>query len=239
MRWLELTAATPPENLALDEALLVEAETGKIRGEVLRIWEPAQTFVVLGRSSRRADEVDLDACRRSGVAVYRRCSGGSTVLVGPGCLMYSLVLNCDAQPALRGVAAAHEHVLARMLAALRPLQPGIAAAGTSDLVLGERKFSGNSLRCLRDHILYHGTILYDLPLDLIGRCLRWPARQPEYRRGRVHRDFLANLPLGREQIRDVLRTAWQAEEPMADWPQAATLRLAREKYSTPQWNEKL
>ena len=49
-------------------------------------------MVVIGRSSRTADEVDLEYCRAEGIPVLRRCSGGAAVVVGPGCLMYSVVL---------------------------------------------------------------------------------------------------------------------------------------------------
>jgi lipoate-protein ligase A len=238
MKWLDLTLPTAAENLALDEALLLEAEAGG-GGEVLRVWEPSETFVVLGRSSRRADEVQLDVCRRQGIGVYRRASGGAAVLTGPGCLMYAVVLRCDAQPAMAGVSLAHEYVLSRNLAALRPHCPQVAAAGTSDLALGGRKFSGNSLRCLRDHVLYHGTILYDFRLEQIGECLRLPPRQPAYRAARGHGDFVTNLPLGREQIEGAFRTAWQADEPLLDWPRERTRRLAEEKYSMAEWNEKL
>src|SRR5262245_15579547 len=145
MKWLDLTLPTAAENLALDEALLIDAEAGG-GGEVLRVWEPRETFVVLGRSSRRAAEARLDACRRQGIGVYRRVSGGAAVLAGPGCLMYAVVLRCAGQAALAGVSLAHQHVLSHNLAALRPLSSEVAAAGTSDLALGDRKFSGNSLR---------------------------------------------------------------------------------------------
>jgi lipoate-protein ligase A len=240
MKWLELTLPTAAENLALDEALLIEAEAAGSEGdEVFRVWEPQETFVVLGRSSRRADEVRLDFCHRQGIGVYRRASGGSAVLAGPGCLMYAVVLGPEVQPALAGVAQAHEYVLSRNLAALRPHCPQVAAAGTSDLALGGRKFSGNSLRCLRDHVLYHGTILYDFPLEQIDRCLRMPSRQPAYRAAREHADFLVNLPLGRQQILAALRSTWQAAEPLADWPRQSTRLLALEKYATAAWNEKL
>ena len=64
MRLLDLTLETPAENLALDEALLDAAESDTGPGEVLRLWESPREFVVLGTSSRAADEVNIDACRR-------------------------------------------------------------------------------------------------------------------------------------------------------------------------------
>jgi len=66
--------------------------------------------------------------------------------------------------------------------------------GTSDLAVAERKFSGNSSRVKRGHLLYHGTLLYDFPLGLISDCLRTPPRQPHYRERRSHGEFVNNIP---------------------------------------------
>src|SRR5687768_2813634 len=76
MLFLDLTLDSPAENLALDEALLLEAEDAAESREVLRLWEPRQTFAVLGSSSRYHDEVDIALCRAEGVHVLRRPSGG-------------------------------------------------------------------------------------------------------------------------------------------------------------------
>ena len=57
MRYLELTLPSIAENLALDEALLDEAQASDTQAETLRIWQAHSPFVVLGRSSRFADEV--------------------------------------------------------------------------------------------------------------------------------------------------------------------------------------
>src|SRR5207253_822560 len=80
---LDVTLPSVAENLALDEAMLIEADEG--RGEpVLRFWEPRDYAVVLGASRRLGDDVLSDACRADGVPIVRRSSGGGSVVVGPG-----------------------------------------------------------------------------------------------------------------------------------------------------------
>lgn len=236
MRLLDLTLPTPAQNLALDEALLEQAEQRGDAYQVLRLWEPLRPMVVLGRSSRPEAEVHLEVCRDLGIPVLRRPSGGTAIVTGPGCLMYALVLYRNAHPALRMVEQAHRFVLDRLANAFRPLVSSVCRRGISDLAMGETKFSGNSLRCKRQYLLYHGTILYDFPLELIDRCLAVPERQPEYRRGRPHLSFLGNLPLSAGEIRSILISAWSANEPYPDWPQGLTAQLAREKYTRPEWN---
>ena len=237
MRFLDLTLPTAAENLALDEALLDEAEAAGAPLETLRLWESPQPLVVVGRSSRIDAEVCVDACRASGIPILRRVSGGAAVVAGPGCLMYALVFSYRLRPHLRVLSQAHRYVLGTLAAALAPLAPGVEYRGTSDLALGVRKFSGNSARCRRDHFLYHGTLLYDFPLDLIDRCLAMPPRMPDYRAGRPHGGFVVNLPLAVETIRQSLAAACDAREPCADWPAARTDRLVAEKYSRTEWND--
>ena len=83
MRYLDLTLPTPAENLALDEALLEEAESAARPTETLRIWEPSEPMVVVGRSSQAGVEVRLDRCCELGIPVLRRTSGGAAIVTGP------------------------------------------------------------------------------------------------------------------------------------------------------------
>jgi lipoate-protein ligase A len=236
MRFLDLIFDSPAENLALEEALLDEAEAAGEPRETLRLWEPAAPLVVVGRSSKIAQEVRCDACQRDGVPVLRRASGGAAVVSGPGCLMYALVLSYELRPVLRAVDDAHRHVLGILAGALRPHVAGVRCQGISDLVLGDRKFSGNSVRCKRSHLLYHGTMLYDFPLEWIERYLCMPPRQPAYRQQRGHEAFVVNLPLDRAALREALSGAFQATEPCAEWPAERVADLVAQRYGRPEWN---
>jgi lipoate-protein ligase A len=237
MRLLDLTLPTPEENLALDEALLDEAEAADSPGEVLRFWESPRPFVVLGRSSQAEQEVNLDYCRAHDIPVLRRTSGGAAVLVGPGSLMYALVLSYDARPELRMLDVAHRFVRGTMVQALRPLVPEIVHRGTSDLAIGDRKCSGNSLRCKRRNFVYHGTLLYACDLALVEQCLAMPPRQPEYRQGRPHGAFVGNLPVPADALRRALIAAWQARTTDFEYPRERVRRLVATRYSQDGWNQ--
>ena len=181
MKLLDLTLPTAAENVALDEALLEQAEAGD-GSEILRFWEPDEPLVVIGRSSRISLEVNRQACQRDQVPVIRRTSGGLAIVGGPGCLMYGVVLDMEKRPELRSIDQAHCFVLKRVLAAIREHKIDAVCQGHSDLTLDNLKFSGNSLRMRRRFLLYHGTLLYDFPLDLISRYLNtfiiWITLQP-------------------------------------------------------------
>lgn len=241
MKYLNCTLGTVAENLALDEALLetvdsVDRSAGEGASELLRLWQAESVFVVLGRSSKVAEEVDLSVADSLPVPIYRRISGGTTIVAAPGCAFYSLLIDLERRPHLRMLDAAHEFVMSGLCASLRPLQPQIAWTGTCDLVIGNLKVGGNSLRIGRRWMLYHGTLLLDMNLHWIGRLLRYPPREPEYRAGRSHLEFVTNLGVDMANVETKLREYWQAVEPLEGLPEGLIQRLVDERYSKSEWN---
>ena len=215
MKYLDQTLATPAENITHDEQLLDAAERGD-GGEVLRVWEAPQPFVVVGYGNQIETEVNLAACAARGIPVLRRCSGGGTVVQGPGCLSYALILNIAANAELRNVTAANRFIMERNRATIeaevRSQKPEarIEVQGHTDLTREGIKFSGNAQRRRRRFILFHGTFLLDFNLALISELLPLPSRQPCYRKSRPHEKFLANLDLPVAAVKAAMRRAWDA-----------------------------
>lgn len=237
MQFLDVTLPSLAANLALDEALLLEAEAGT-GSEILRFWEWPQAAVVLGSGCRLADDVDEAACVADGVAICRRSSGGGTVLLGPGCLCYSVVLANERAPELRDIRSSYRYILQCVADTLTGLLPEIGHAGISDLAASGRKFSGNAQQRKQRCLLHHGTLLYDMDISVVGRYLRLPARQPEYREGREHESFLVNLPAGAVEIKRRLRGAWNATPEQQEWPRQRVAELVAEKYDRPEWTRR-
>jgi lipoate-protein ligase A len=236
MQYLDPTLPSPAENLALDEALLLEAEAERM-GEVLRCWELPAYAVIVGSGGSIAEEVNEAACTADGVPILRRCSGGGAVLLGPGCLCFSLVLSYERE-SIRDLRRSYVYILERIKQSLLPIAPGVVLAGTSDLALGELKVSGNSQRRLSRFLLHHGTLLCGLDCSRMERYLPPPKRQPAYRQGRDHRSFMTNLPASSGTLRQALRRAWEAHGELADWPRSLTAELSRDKYTQREWTHR-
>lgn len=240
MHFHEHTCSEPAENLAWDEALLEgsEADAGR---EVLRVWEMPRPCVVVGRASRLEQEVFLERCAEDNIPVLRRMSGGSSIVAGPGCLMYSVLLSLEERPACRQVDTAHRTVMERTRTAVQNvldryrIDGDIAIEGICDLTWNGHKISGNALRVKRHWLMYHGTILLTMPLAWIGKYLRIPPRQPEYRAGRTHERFVTSLgwaaerfPGMNQDLSQALADAWGARLPWAEHPLSDTIsQLAR------------
>jgi len=184
MKLLDLTLSDPQENLDLDETLLKDCNAQG--SEVLRFWESVSYFVVLGRSKKAVDEAFVTRCQTDKIPILRRCSGGGTVLQGPGCLNFALVKRIEKDSPFASIKSTNETILTTHQQLFRDLLPGTEFKGITDLAIKGIKFSGNAQRRLKNAMLFHGSFLYDFDLSLIEKYLRIPAQQPEYRQNRPH-----------------------------------------------------
>lgn len=238
MEYLDLTLPEAASNLACDEALLELFETTSATGGLLRIWEPENHFVVLGHSNRIGNEVNFAACESERVSIFRRLSGGGTVMQGPGCLNYSLILRngvdipMGIEESFRFVLEYHKRCIEQMIG------DRVDIAGVSDLVINGRKVSGNAQYRKRWFTLVHGTFLLNLDSAIVARCLRLPSKQPAYRQNRSHSCFMRNLHLDPVDVREALRTAWFASDQFTEIPNGIIADLKNKRYGQPDWTRK-
>jgi lipoate-protein ligase A len=238
MKCLDLSFPTPEDNLACDESLLDACDAGSM-DETLRFWESPQYFVVVGYGNSVAVEVNTAACAAKGIPILRRCSGGGTVVQGPGCLNYSLILKAGENGPFRNITSANQTIMECNRAALETLvgKP-VSIRGHTDLAVNGIKFSGNAQRRRKRSLLFHGALLLDFDLPLISELLPMPSKKPDYRMDRSHRDFLLNLGIPAGNVKEALRQAWNAVEPAQEIPRETMALLARDRYATRDWNFK-
>ncbi len=237
---LDLTSSSVPEDLALDEACLIEADESD-GPAVLRFWEPRHDAVVLGASRSIRDDVLVEACRADGVPILRRSSGGGTVVVGPGVLNVAFILPETSAPGLWAVDAAHRYVLEQLAKSMVRAGQPVTIEGSGDLVIGGRKCGGSAQRRLKHWFMVHCSILYEMPVERIARYLALPERQPAYRRRRSHEDFLSNLPLPRRTLVEAIRAIWAPGFALSPPPARALALvpgLVSERFGNRSWIER-
>jgi lipoate-protein ligase A len=238
MKLCDLTLGTPEENLACDEVLLDLCEAGG-SDELLRLWALPQYFVVVGYANKATTEVNIPFCRQYGIPVLRRCTGGGTVLQGPGVLNYSLILRTDGSRPCHSIPATNKFILERHRDALAALTCApVEWRGQTDLAIGGLKFAGNAQRRRRHFLLFHGSFLLRLDMSLVEKALPQPSRQPDYRVNRSHADFLINLNVPPHTIKSALAKAWNTVGVLDPIPWDKITHLAREKYALEEWNLK-
>ncbi|MBI4358211.1 MAG: lipoate--protein ligase family protein [Candidatus Omnitrophica bacterium] len=238
MKYLDITFPTPEHNLSCDEALLDLSEEG-FEGEILRFWEPQEYFIVLGYSGKIQSEVHLSACREKKIPIFRRTSGGGTILQGPGCLNYSLILKIQKSSPLAHISKTNRFIMERNREALASVVGNdIEIQGFSDLVRASLKFSGSAQRRKKSFLLYHGSFLLSFPILLMDQLLQIPLRQPAYRKNRSHSEFVTNLNIPPNTIKQSIRKIWNANRALEQIPSERIEQFVRERYITSEWNFK-
>jgi len=179
----------PVADYAFDDAL-IDAARRERKGRV-RVYRVERPTVVIGRGGGAERELFTDAIAADDALLLRRRGGGCAVVLDPGNVIVSVALPIERIGEIdrhfRGLSAWMSEALARLGA------HGVARRGVSDLALGERKLGGSCMAMTRDLLYYSTTILVAPDVALMERYLRHPPREPGYRRGRPHRDFVAVL----------------------------------------------
>jgi lipoate-protein ligase A len=173
----------PAVNVAIDCALLERS-----RGPVARLWRNPLS-VVLGFSQDPRRSVNLFYCWRNRIPIVRRPSGGGTVLHDLGNLNFSLMLPRE----LVGFDINTRRLYARLsevpLDALRSLGIPADLSPINDIVVKGKKVSGLAMRVARSRLLFHGTILWKTPVEVVERALVAPVQ----RGFETHQRYIANL----------------------------------------------
>lgn len=172
----------------------------------LRIWELTNYAIILGKANKQALEVSTTNLKDNSLSVLRRSSGGGSVLLGPGCLCYSLFIPINHKKEFQSITQTNNIIMNTMKEALSTAIKNITVQGYTDLCLSNKKFSGNAQKRKKNSLLFHGTLLYNFDINIISKYLLHPPKEPNYRMKRNHNTFLTNLPLTKSELEAILLT---------------------------------
>ncbi|MDE5728345.1 MAG: lipoyltransferase [Duncaniella sp.] len=134
--------------------------------EFFFIWQVAPS-VIIGRNQLVDKEVNIPFCRDNGVRVFRRKSGGGAVYADHNNLMLSFVTTSGSS-----VETTFSHYTSAVAASLRRLGLDANDNSRNDILIGDRKVSGNSYCHLSGgRSIVHGTMLYDCDPKMMASVL--------------------------------------------------------------------
>lgn len=191
-----------------DDTLL--ERTRKDRKRRIHVYVPEQVQVVMGRGSRPEAELQGHACAEDSVPVLRRRGGGCAVVLDSGNVVVAVT---EYAPGFGNNKAHLKRLGQWLMHGLEMLGvTGLEQNGISDLTCGGRKVGGSCLHRSRDTLLYSASLLVNPDLSLMERYLKPPPREPDYRRGRSHREFVGTLSpyLWAEQTEELARQLAEA-----------------------------
>jgi len=157
----------------------------------LMVWQPEYPVIVLGQSNTAEKSVLLEKALRDGIPVMQRPSGGEAVLLSPKMLIVSLILKGKNLPKSSELFQRVNDLLISAFDATN--LPNVTYRGISDLAINDKKILGSSIYRKPETLFYHAVINYSEAPEIIASYLKHPGREPDYRVGRDHAEFVTTL----------------------------------------------
>ena len=155
------------------------------------IWIPDKLYAELGASNNPNDSLNIENVIHDNITVLKRPSGGQTVVLSPNNIIISVVFvdRDSIQP--REV---FQHVNKLIISAIEKMGiQELSLMGISDIAVSGRKILGSSIYRNRTSLLYHAVLNLGEPAATFERYLKHPSKEPDYRNGRSHSDFVTSL----------------------------------------------
>ena len=156
MKFLRNTSTDPHFNMSFDEYCLQRLPSDD---DVFYLWQNRPS-VIIGHNQDAAQEVNLEYLRRNGIVLARRVTGGGAVYHDLQNLNYSIV---GRKPRIEVI-----------VEALRSLGVPAELTGRNDIFVEGRKVSGFARSVYHQRELIHGTLMYDVDIDVLTRALDTP-----------------------------------------------------------------
>ena len=140
--------------------LAMEEFAARIIGDddIFFMWQVEPT-VIFGRNQLIDNEVNVEYCREHSIAFYRRCSGGGCVYADKDNIMFSYITRSDE---VQTTFASYTSAVAAML---RGLGLDASSSDRNDVLIGNRKVSGNAFYHIPGRSIVHGTMLFDTNME--------------------------------------------------------------------------
>src|ERR687898_3678066 len=237
IRLLETEHRSAYYNMALDQALM---STVGDSIPILRIygWKPCA--VSIGYFQSLKEEVDIKKCKKLGIDVVKRITGGGAVLHEHE-LTYSFITK--GYPA--NIMESYELICEPVVMCLRNLGFNAQFSPLNDIDVDNKKVSGNAQTRKNNILLQHGTILLDVDVDKMFSVLKVPSEKIKDKIIQDVKERVMGLKVSYDEVANKLWRSFgqkfQAEVFKDDVKSDESIEakiMQKYKYSTYEWNYK-
>ncbi len=131
-------------------------------GDCFFMWQ-VEPSVIFGRNQLIENEVNMDYCRAHHIQTYRRKSGGGCVYADMSNIMFSYITRDE------NVNFTFNRYINMVVLVLQQLGVNASTSGRNDVMIGNRKVSGNAFYHIPGRSIVHGTMLYDTNMqNMVG-----------------------------------------------------------------------
>ena len=237
MKYLKNPSTNPYYNMAFDEYCL---ESLPIDEPVFFLWQN-RPAVIVGYNQEVNTEVNLDYLKEKGIDLVRRVTGGGAVYHDMENLNYTIVGRSE------DLERDYPEYASIMVKALQTLGVPATLSGRNDILVEGRKVSGFAKRVCKDRLMVHGTLMYNVDVDVLTHVLNPSTTKLQSKgiasvRSRVANlcDYLPEIPdiqTFSQRLEEILSNNYtDTEYQLTETDLANIQRLTDKKFATWEWN---
>ncbi|MBS3114159.1 lipoate--protein ligase family protein [Candidatus Woesearchaeota archaeon] len=170
MKWRLIEQATysAAMNMAIDHAVY-ESVANEREYPTIRFYKWVNSSVSIG-AYQNPKEINLDACKKHSIGVVRRMTGGRAVFHDKVDFTYSVI--APIRIFNYSIENAYREICSRIINALNDLGINASLENKNDIVIGNKKISGNAAKAMEKGVyLQHGTLIYDIDFEAMPEVL--------------------------------------------------------------------
>lgn len=155
------------------------------------VWQPDKIYLILGQSNTIGESLNNEQVEKDEVAVYKRPSGGQTVILTANTLVISTTITAIkfVNPDIYFKTINNLIISILQNAGIKNL----LLKGISDIAIGEKKIMGSAIYRNHQKVFYHSVLNVAEKTDLMEKYIKHPIKEPDYRLGRPHADFVTSI----------------------------------------------
>ena len=247
-RFLDLGIIDPPTSGAVGEAILL-ARSEKIVPDTLFLYQRDPPACSIGYFQSVENVVDVEECKKLGVDICRRITGGGAIYSDKENLTYNIVVSENNKKVPKDVVKSYEVLCQGVVESLKMLGLEAEFKPVNDILVNGKKISGSSQTRRKSVILHHGTLLIKTDIKTMARVLKVSKEKMSDKIAKSIEERVTNLEIALKKkpdikiIKDSLKKGFEkalniklVPGELSEYEKQLTKKLIKEKYATREWN---
>lgn len=193
-RWrlIDLGMAEPIIAQTFYEAV-AKAVSQKLSPNTIILVQPSKPYVCIGYHQILENEVDINYCEKNNLQIIRRSQGGGAVYLDSNQVFYQVIAHEDSEVIPKSVNALFQKLLQVTVYVYRGLGLNAEYKPINDVIVNNRKISGNGAGKLDNAIILVGNIILDLNYEMMARILKVPDEKFRDKMAKSMREWVTSL----------------------------------------------
>lgn len=172
-RLIDTDIAEPRYTAALDEAILIERSSDKVP-DTIHFYRRKPPAISLGYFQDPEEEVNIKLCKKAGVELLRRASGGGAIYTDEKQLIFAVAYK---ETTTQSIIESYKKIGDVIITAFHEFSLDAKFKPINDVLINGKKISGSAQTRKAGAILHHGTVIVDCDFEKMAKYLKFSSEK--------------------------------------------------------------